>query len=319
MDELSAKLTISHLRLAVAIAEENSLVRAAKRLNMTQPAVTKALQVAEGQLDVPLFTRTSAGMVPTLYGDALVAQARLVLSQLGRAAQNIGDLRDGMIGRLVVGTLPAPSAVLLPAAIMALHEEQRNLVVEVVEGANDTLIPALARGDLDLVVGTLSPTIDRSLLVQEELFSEQLTIVARPDHPFVGRKDAALADLVGAKWILPSQSTSLRRQIDAAFRLEGVEPPIASVETRALLLIQSLLLQSDYLTAMPWQMVAWGVKEKRLGVVPVSLAFTEAAVGITSRVDLPPSPITARFVEALRKVSSALHRPPELSTPSQHP
>ncbi|MFO1139744.1 MAG: LysR family transcriptional regulator, partial [Paracoccus sp. (in: a-proteobacteria)] len=69
------RLSLRHLRLIDAIAREGSLAAAAASLNMTQSAVTKALQDAEGALGVTLFERTSRGAVPTVYGAVLVGHA----------------------------------------------------------------------------------------------------------------------------------------------------------------------------------------------------------------------------------------------------
>jgi DNA-binding transcriptional LysR family regulator len=308
VDDLAAKLTISHLRLVVAIFEENSLVGAANRLHMTQPAVTKALHVVESLLDVALFDRTSSGMVATLYGQALVPQARIVLSQLAHAAQNIGDLCDGMIGRVVVGALPSPSAMLVPAAIVTLHSERPNLVVNVVEGTNEALVAALMRGDVELVVGRITDNLDPNELLQEELFRDEVCIVARAEHPLVGQVGVEFSDLVQADWILPTEATSLRRQITAAFRAKGLDPPVPIVESNSLLLTKSLLFQSDYLTLWPWQMVAWDVAEGRLGAVPLVFGHNRIAVGVTVRAKSQISPMAAHFIDALRKVSADVRR-----------
>src|SRR5690242_9649734 len=79
---LALRLTFRHLRLIVAIAESGNLVGAAERLNMTQPAATKGLQEAEAIVGLPLFGRTNRGVVPTAFGNALIAHAHLILSQL---------------------------------------------------------------------------------------------------------------------------------------------------------------------------------------------------------------------------------------------
>lgn len=167
MDDIALKLTASHFRLLVAIADEKSLVGAAKLLNISQPAVTKSLQVAENQLQVQLFQRTSLGVVPTIYGEALIGQARVILNQLKHAAQDISDLFEGNLGRVLVGTLSAPSVALLPAAIVRLREQHSRLTVKIIEDTNEFLVPALRHGEVDLIVGRLPDDIDRRELTQE--------------------------------------------------------------------------------------------------------------------------------------------------------
>ena len=300
---IDTHLSASHLRLLVAIVEERCLVGAAKRLNMTQPAVTKALQAAEHQLGVPLFTRTSSGMVPTIYGDALAARARLVLSQLRSAVREINDLREGTGGRIVVGTLLAASAVLLPTAIAQLREKCRNVVVTVVEGTNDLLIPSLRRGDVDLVVGRLPFSTDFGDLHQEVLFVDAACIVVRTQHPLVGRQGLRLADLVHWEWILPPQATTLRSHIDKAFRDEDVEPPVPAAESVCLPINQTLLQLTDYLSVWPRQVASHAAQFKEIAILPIPLPATECPIGITSRRNAPSAPAVEHFVATLRSVA----------------
>jgi DNA-binding transcriptional LysR family regulator len=311
LDDIALRLTANHFRLIVAIADEKSLVGAAKLLNMTQPAVTKSLQVAESQLEVQLFQRTTSGMVPTIYGEALIAQARIVLLQLRHAAQDISDLCDGNAGRVLVGTLSAPSAMLLPTAIVRLREKHPKLTVKVIEGTNEALVPALRHREIDMIVGRLPDDIDRSELTQEILFQDVLSVVAAPSNPLVGRKDLSLADLVDHNWVLPPDNTSLRRQIDRSFQRAGLIPPTAAIEVRSLQTMHSILLQGDYLSAWSWQVVWRYAAAEQLGVVPIRLSSMATAVGITRRLGMPPSPAASLLAESLRTVSREIELPPE--------
>src|SRR5262245_26667083 len=74
---MMSRLTMRHLRIVLAIAEYGNLVAAARQLNMTQSAITKALQEAEAHLGIELFMRTNRGAVPTAYGEALATHAQL--------------------------------------------------------------------------------------------------------------------------------------------------------------------------------------------------------------------------------------------------
>ncbi|TAN05218.1 MAG: LysR family transcriptional regulator, partial [Rhizobiaceae bacterium] len=238
---LTGHLTMRHLRMVVAIAEEGNLVRAAKRLNMTQSAVTKALQEVETITRARLFDRTNRGVVPTLFGDTLAEHARLVLTQLAHAEEHLADLRDGKGGRVAIGTLLAASAELLPNAIVQLRRERPKLVVKVVEGTDDVLIPALRAGELDLVIGRLSERRETLSLKQEVLTEDFACVVARHGHPLTRRKHLSLAELTEWEWILPPPETNMRRQIDIAFLEEGLEPPVHAIDSVSLLTNRQLL------------------------------------------------------------------------------
>jgi DNA-binding transcriptional LysR family regulator len=231
MHQVSHRLTVCHLRLIAAIVTEGNLLRAAEALNMTQSAVTKALQDAEAQMGVMLFERTNRGVVPTTFGSSLAAHARLILAQISKAEQEMTDLRDGASGQVTIGTLLAGSAGLLPKAIALLRQDRPRLVIKVEEATNDVLMPALRAGELDLVLGRLPEFRDRDGLKQEHLMNDYAQIVVRRDHPLALRTGLRLADLLTQDWILPGPSTTLRRQFDKAFRDESLEPPAHCVET----------------------------------------------------------------------------------------
>ncbi len=306
MKLLTSRLTIRHLRMVVAIEKEGNLVRAAKRLNMTQSAVTKALQEIEALMKAKLFDRTNRGVVPTMFGDTLAQHARLVIAQLAHAEEHLADLRDGAGGRVAIGTLLSAAAELLPTAIARLRRERPKLVVKIVEGTNDVLIPALRAGELDIVVGRLSELPDRPSVVQEVLMDDIALVVVRRGHPLTERGSLRLADLAGWEWILPPQETSLRRQIDIAFNEEGLEPPTHAVESVSLLTNRALLVDADYLGVFPAAVARREAAAGAITILPVALRTTAIPIGITTRANARLSPAAEVLVEMLRSTAKEL-------------
>ncbi|MDH7799330.1 DNA-binding transcriptional LysR family regulator/ABC-type branched-subunit amino acid transport system substrate-binding protein [Beijerinckia sp. GAS462] len=306
MTLLASRLTIRHLRMVVAIVEEGNLVRAAERLNMTQSAVTKALQETEALTGTRLFDRTNRGVVTTVYGEALAFHARLIIAQLAHAEEHLADLRDGAGGRVAVGTLLSASAELLPTAIARLRKERPKLVVKLVEATDDVLLPALRSGELDLVVGRLSEQRDRLNVTQEVLMDDIACVVARHGHPLTMRRAVSLADLIGWEWILPPAQTSLRRLIDMAFREEGLEPPTHAVESVSLLANRALLIDADYLGVLPASVARREVAGGGLTILPVTLEVTESPIGITTRSHVRLSPAAQLLIGALRRTAADL-------------
>jgi len=203
-------------------------------------------------------------------------------------------------------TLLAAAPTLLPRSIIRLKQERPNISFNVVEGTNDMLMPMLRVGDLDLVLGRLPEYREREGLTQEVLYYEPVSIVARKDHPLTARDRLTLADLVNEEWILPPPQTSLRRQFDAGFRKIGLEPPVRAVESVSILSNHTLLLESNMIGVMPYQVV-----EAQHGLVRLPINFKIAAgpVGITFRANAELTPAAANFVEILRRVASDMAAP----------
>ena len=305
-NRLEARLKLKQLRLLVRAGEQHNILRAAQLLNMAQPAATKIIRDLESALGVSLFDRSSRGVTPTLYGEVIIKHSKLILAQLRHASEEIMSIKEGTTGKVTVGTLLAAAPTLLPRSILKLKQERPNISFNVVEGTNDMLMPMLRVGDLDLVLGRLPEYREREGLAQEVLYYEPVSIVARRDHPLAARETLTLAELVNEEWILPPPQTSLRRQFDAGFRKAGLEPPVRAVESISILSNHTLLLESDMIGVMPYQVV-----EAQHGLVRLPINFKIAAgpVGITLRNNAELTPAAASFVDILRKVASEMNAP----------
>ncbi|MGL5490018.1 MAG: LysR family transcriptional regulator, partial [Shewanella sp.] len=126
---LTSRLKFKYLKLLVTVGEQQNIFRAAQILNMAQPAATKIIRDIEIALNLSLFERSSRGVVPTLYGEILIKHAKLVLSQVRHASEELSTIQGGLSGRVTVGTLLAASATLLPHAIIRLKKERPNVSV----------------------------------------------------------------------------------------------------------------------------------------------------------------------------------------------
>lgn len=303
MKALRARMTLRNLHLISAITREGSLLRAAQVLNMSQSAVTKALQDLEATAGCALFHRTNRGVIATPYGEILAAHARLILTQLDHAEQELTELRDGISGTVTVGTLLAASVSLLPRAIALVQAERPRLTVRTVEGHNASLMPLLRQGALDLVVGRLPVYRQRDGITQERLQDDRAAIVVRRDHPLALHRAPALADLLAWGWILPPPDTTMRRQIDAVFVQRGLQGPMAQVETLSVLITRNLLVTTDMLAVWPEELAQ---AEAGLGVVavlPFDLSQTSRPVGISTRADARLSPGAEALIGALRRLA----------------
>ena len=120
VERVLTRLKLKQLRLLVAVARHGSILHAAREMNLSQPAATKMIKDLETDFEVQLFTRTNRGVLPTVFGDSLIRHGKLVFAQIAHAAQELDDLAQGTAGRVVVGTLLAASARVLPMAIDAM-------------------------------------------------------------------------------------------------------------------------------------------------------------------------------------------------------
>src|SRR5260370_16590911 len=150
---IARKVRVGHIELIAALYEWRSILKASRRLNLTQPTRSKALQDVEATLGLSLFERTNRGIEPTPYGEIFARHAKIVLAQLRHAAEELESLRAGYSGKVTAGTLLAASASILPDAIARLKKERPGVAISVVVGTSAILVPSLVGRDLDIVIG----------------------------------------------------------------------------------------------------------------------------------------------------------------------
>ncbi|NIB39162.1 LysR family transcriptional regulator [Pseudomaricurvus alkylphenolicus] len=305
---LIARLKFKHLKLLVTVNEQRNIFKAAQLLNMAQPAATKIIRDLENDLEVELFERSSRGVSPTLYGDIVIKHAKLILSQVKHASEELATLKGGLAGRVTVGTLLAASAALLPNAIAQLKNERPNVSINLVEGTVDTLLGGLRIGDIDMVLGRLPKSPQDDGITSEVLYYEPVVLVARHHHPLANQKNLNLADLMDCEWILPPQTTNLRQEINRAFSNAGLEPPAKAVESVSMLANRTLLEQTDMIAALPNQVARTFERLDTLTRLPVDPGIEPGPVGVSLREGRELSPAAQYLLQKLRLVADEINQ-----------
>lgn len=306
---IARKFRLRHLELIAELHHSRSILRAARRLNLSQPSVTKALQEMEKTLGVALFERTNRGLRPSAYGDILARHAKVVLAQLRHAAEEVESLRAGYSGKVSVGTLLAASASILPDAIVLLKAERPAVAISVSVGTYDLLVPALLAGDLDMVLGRLPQEARTPGLIYEEFYGEPICLVTGPGHALARRRRLRLGELGELPWVMPPPETALRRQIERAFLAAGAPAPRNVIESVSVLTNRVLLRKSDCIGVMPYHVALDDVQHGLLAILPVKLPALTTPVGAILRApgELPPA--ASAFLACLRIAARQVPKP----------
>ncbi|WP_317204722.1 LysR family transcriptional regulator [Janthinobacterium sp.] len=304
---LRARLKTRQLLLLIALDEQRNIHRAAEELHMTQPAASKQLKDLEDMLDVELFERLPRGMRPTIYGETMIRHARMALTSLSLAHEDIVALKSGLAGQVEIGVIMAPSMSLLPRAISRVKEQAPQLRIGVQMETSNILLERLRRGSLDFMVGRILEDQPDADLQYEELADEPVCAVARVGHPLVTAQGLSLEDIAGGAWLLPPKGSVLRYRCDMMFRAAGLAPPSNVVDTTALLLISSLLQQTDSLHVMPVEVARHYVSLNILSILPIELPCRMDAFGIITRRSHLLSPGAGIMLDALRVAAAEIY------------
>lgn len=231
-------IDLRRLRAFVAVAEEGHVTRAAERLGMQQPPLTRLLRGLEAELGVLLLRRLPRGVRPTEAGQVLLEEARAVLARTAELEDAVRRAARGEAGRLAVGF--TPSAALhpfVPAVLRAFREQAPAVRMELDEAGTTELVDALLHGRLDAAF-VRSPVGRVPGLLVEPVLEEPMLAALPAGHLLAGPEEDGtplpLAGLAAESFILYRRPAGpgLYDAILAACRAAGFSPVVAQEAPR---------------------------------------------------------------------------------------
>jgi len=301
-------MEISRKRLAAFLVVYDLLdvAAAAERLRLTRAAVYSSLRQLEQWLGCPLFSSGAVGLTSTPAADGLATHTRLAFALIRHGLEDISSLQGEMRGRVVIGTLPYSRTVLIPRTIDRVLKEHPGLHIATREGPYDTLERSLRSGELDLIIGATRFHDEHSHVSSENLFEDELAVIAGAQHPLLRASRVSLADLEDYGWVLPLKQTPARQLFESQVAQRFTAPLREVVETGSLSTVRGLLLESDRLALLSRHQVYHDERAGLLQALPVRLEGTSRPIGITKRAHTTPSPAAGAFIETLREMSGSL-------------
>lgn len=294
-------MDLRHLRNMLAVMDEGSLGKAAEKLHISQPALTKSIQRLEEQLGVKLFERKARGMEATSYADSLRAYAQSACVGMTQAVKEINALRNGTEGVITVAGPPMIASELLPDVLVRLAAERPNLQLRVVS-QNQELFTSLLAGKFTLVVAMLYNEMPKIGLTKRWLFDDKLVLVMRPDHPAAKLKKIKPQDLLGYKWAFSDNDTWHRRRLELYFEQFGLGMPRASLESREPAILKAAIMKSDHVGVLARIGVERELEQGLLTAIEIDSPFMMRPIGIVQRENDMPSPAVNAFVRILEAV-----------------
>ncbi|UPY34918.1 LysR substrate-binding domain-containing protein [Sediminicoccus sp. KRV36] len=292
---LDRRLKLQWLRVIDAIEAQGSLLRASAMLGLGQPALTRALQEAEQVIGASLFTRHARGVRPTEAGLVITRLARRVLAELHRAEEALDHLAGA---QLAIGVLPVAAVGVLPGALIQLKQARPEIQLRLQQGRMEELLPLLATGEIDLVVGRLYPPATPDGFLREALWEEPISFLARAGHPLFNQPVTPVA-LKGCELILPTVSQRVGQEIDERLAALGLTAQ-APLRSSSYGFIREMLLASDMVSVMPRLMMVGDLLRGTLGVLPLDQAAPPRPAGLILPGDRPLPEAGLAFVAALR-------------------
>jgi len=194
---------LNQLRCFVTVAEELHFGRAAVRLNMTQPPLSRQIQVLEHIIDAALLERTSRSVKLTPAGRSFLPEARRILKMAEDAAQVARRIATGKSGSLKIGFTAAAAYGFLPDLVAACRAQLPEADLSLSEMVTGDQIEALASGQID--AGLLRPPIARPEFATRRVVAEPLCAALPRRHRLASAETVSIRDFDGQPFIMYSQ------------------------------------------------------------------------------------------------------------------
>ena len=294
-------MELRQIRCFVAVAEELHFGRAARRLSISQPPLSRTIQQLESELGAKLLERTRRRVEPTPAGVAFLSRCRQILTQVEGSAREAREVAQGRIGTLSVSFVGSAMYSILPRVLRAMRTRFPGVGIELHEMATDAQVAALL--DRRTQVAFVRPGIVHPQLRSVVLLREPLLLALPAGHPLAERKVVPLESLSEDPFILFPRQTrgSLGNRVLDLCAESGFAPRVVQ---EALEMQTALGLVAGGLGVA---MVPGGVRRLSWpGIVlrPMPRPVPDIELALACRTD-EPSPIVPRFLELARSAVRA--------------
>lgn len=203
------------------VYELQSFSKAGEEMFLSQPTISSHVANLEDELGVKLFDRLGRSILPTQAGDALYASARGVFENLDRARAAIEELRDRVVGELLIGCSTIPSHNILPGLLADFSQEYPEVSFTVRTGGSSEVTRKVASGEWPVGIVGRKPTDED--LVAIPLAEDETMVVAAPDASWLPRHDGPLSvtELLDLPWIMRGKGSATRQVLADALDRVG--------------------------------------------------------------------------------------------------
>lgn len=283
-------MDVRQLEMFRAVAEEGSFTRAARRLNVSQSAVSRQLQLLEGELGGPLLHRSPKGITLTAEGTLLLRTANRIHRDISEAVWEISETQKLKRGRLSIAGGMTACIYVLPKLLTRFRVLHKDVDLVVTTGSADAILALLRNHRVDLALLTL-PIVGADLVVRPVL-REELVVVTARRHALTQQRLIDARSLARYPLVLFEPGSNTRRVVDEFFQAQHV-PMNVAMETESVEIIKAMVASGLGITLIPYASIAADIRGRRFGWARVrGMRLYRESGWVYLRSDHEPRPIT---------------------------
>jgi DNA-binding transcriptional LysR family regulator len=302
-DRIGRRLKLNDLHTFLTVAELGSMGKAAERLGISQPSVSKAIADIEHAIGMRLLDRTATGVEITPYGRALFRRGLGAFDELRKGIQDISFLNDPARGEVRVGCPEAIASGILVQILDQFCSRYPRMTIAV--SAADNMpeeFSQLRKRKVDLLIGGIALPFREEDLDAESLYDDQLLVVSGSKSRWANRREIDLEELVDEPWLLPADSLFGSR-VAEAFTSKGLPVPKFGVKSYSVYQRIHLVASGRFLAIQSSSVVRRAAEHFSLKILPVDLQISSWPVAIVTVKNRTVTPAVQMLIDLVRDIA----------------
>ncbi len=289
-------MNLHHLSVFFAIAETGSLTASARRLHISQPALSRELRTFETRLGVTLFERHAKGMRLTQAGEVLRRYAQRLFELEAAAEAAMREIAGARLGRLSIGASNTIGTYVLPSVLAAFRRQRPEVQVSLFVGNTEQVSQGV--GDMRFMLGFIEGPLHLKGLRCVTFQHDEIVPVASPDHPLFDKHRLAPGDLSGQPLLMRERGSGTRELIAERLRrhhiVEGGAMEFGSTEA-----LKRAAVHGGGIAWLPRISMVNELREGSLRELPLGQLKIVRPLMLLSREDAPVEPVAEVFLQRL--------------------
>jgi DNA-binding transcriptional LysR family regulator len=298
-----ASIELRHLLALRAVARTGSFSRAAVELGYTQSAISQQIAMLERFVGQPLFERRGGRrqVVLSEAGKLLLRHAGAVIDRFQSARADLAAFAEGAKGTLRIGSYESVSARILPAILGVFAAKWPKVAIDLIDSADDELLPLVEAGELDLAFVMDSEMLSDGFKTTE-LLQDPYVLLLPAESPLAGKEVVPLDDLVGSRFVAQNMMTC-QRYLEGSLRRVGFEPDIA-LRSSDNATVQGLVAAGLGVAIVP--LLTVDESDPKVAVRQFDPPIAPRTIVIANHPDRYLSPAAEAFLDTARQVGAEL-------------
>ena len=295
-------MDLKKLDYFVHVADLRSFTKAASQLSIAQSALSHQVRQLEMELEQTLLYRNGRGVTPTDAGRRLLAHARGILMQVRRARDELSEMRDAMVGHVILGLPPTIARLLAVPLVKSFRKSFPEGTLTVVEAMSAPIVEWLVEGrvDIGLVYNPAPlPTVEIRPLYEQEMY----LVSSRATGKDKQSKSVQLRELPRYPLIIPSRSNANRMLIDAQLAHLGLKPQI-EFEIDGIASILDLVHEGYGHAVLPLNSLRGHTFGRNFIVRPIVRPRLSIQLSLVTSAQRPMTPLTRESLSLIQQTAS---------------